>query len=1159
MRCGCVRLSDLTRISWTVEWCLIAVLCSSVTYCPVIQATQIDIAVIFIDTEADFTVSNVQTLAQTTQNSFSNNMLLGSTIVTHLYSCTDELDVMNKAEGIFANTGYDVIIDFTSDRISSLMYMYAEIYQKPLVFANSFYSRTCDPFVVSMYGSYATLADGLAEYLRQFRWGNLAFVITGNPQWRHVAYGVQTQLQKHKYTVTRSVEINDFNNNTILLEQLQLISSSAKGVVLAMDAEDAYKVLQSAQQWAGLTQHSFFLLVRNPYANILDISAVLTQNLNISDALGATFLLFPTVPNVLHINESGATIVPHVQTKSFAALEDAYVTIFQGYSSLYNKSVSNINGLTLTSEMKVVNSDLSGRSVQFDVESCSRYLEFALYDFRISDSDFSVARHIWQGCNSAWCSKVFSSIEWPKGVALPGDACFLQPNCAPTESGVNIVLAVAIPLTLVTIGGVVAMVLFLLWRRKNKRLMTKGPNKVLLEPDDLTFLHRKDIKTSKLTNGGFLDPPDLLKASEKSNRSLISLHEWTEFSEIARYKGDIVYIKELKYKGLEMKGKILAYTRTLRDIRHENVNPLYGFLNDPIRPALVSEHCNRGSLQDVLNNENIKLDWDFKASLLTDLVRGLRYIHTSPIHFHGSLKSRNCVVDSRWVLKLTDFGMIGFRERAKLNIASEAGDLLWTAPEHVRDPYPCSKGSEKGDMYGMAIVMQEVILRKRPFGMVDLTEEEIIEKIRKPPPLLRPSVSPQAAQPQYIQIMKQCWSENPDMRPSIEDVYQQFKSVAGGKKMNIVDSMFRMLEKYSNDLEDIVKERTVQLEEEKKKTDVLLNRMLPAVVADGLKSGQKINAETFEEVTIYFSDVVGFTTISAMSTPMQVVDLLNDLYTAFDACIDNYDVYKVETIGDAYMVVSGLPVRNENRHAGEIGTMALDLLSICGTFKIRHMPEVPLRLRIGLHTGSCVAGVVGLTMPRYCLFGDTVNTASRMESTGSAFRIHISLPTKKVLDDLGGYQLEYRGEVELKGKGLAKTYWLVGKDGFSKPLPEPPPMNDESNHGLESVLKAQKLQNLQNSNATAESSTPEQSSSTTSKAETNNITVTELQCACCDQPKSSPKRDSQAYDSNDNQKGKSGSSQANKIRVNCDICMTGNNQINSTATSKDGITPVANV
>lgn len=218
--------------------------------------------------------------------------------------------------------------------------------------------------------------------------------------------------------------------------------------------------------------------------------------------------------------------------------------------------------------------------------------------------------------------------------------------------------------------------------------------------------------------------------------------------------------------------------------------------------------------------------------------------------------------------------------------------------------------------------------------------------------------------------------------------------------------MMAMMEKYANNLEALVDDRTDQLVEEKKKTEALLYEMLPRYVAEQLKRGNKVEAENFDCVTIYFSDIVGFTAMSAESTPLQVVDFLNDLYTCFDSTIENYDVYKVrfskiisifseirlkkhilifqvETIGDAYMVVSGLPIRNGDQHAGEIATMSLHLLEAVKKFRIKHRPGEIVKLRIGIHSGPVCAGVVGLKMPRYCLFGDTVNTASRMESTGN--------------------------------------------------------------------------------------------------------------------------------------------------------------------------------
>ncbi|XP_072949542.1 uncharacterized protein [Epargyreus clarus] len=222
---------------------------------------------------------------------------------------------------------------------------------------------------------------------------------------------------------------------------------------------------------------------------------------------------------------------------------------------------------------------------------------------------------------------------------------------------------------------------------------------------------------------------------------------------------------------------------------------------------------------------------------------------------------------------------------------------------------------------------------------------------------------------------------------------------------------------------------TQRLVAEKQKSDLLLSRMLPLPVLRRLRAQKTVPAESFDAVTIFFSDIVGFTNISANSTPMEIINMLNMLYKLFDEKIMEYNVYKVETIGDAYMVVSGLPQRNGNRHASEIADMSLSLMRSLEGAKIPHRPQETLRIRAGINTGPCVAGVVGTTMPRYCLFGDTINTASRMESTGEAMKIHISQSTKEALDEIGNYLVESRGFIDVAGKGSMETFWLVGKVG----------------------------------------------------------------------------------------------------------------------------------
>ncbi|XP_071538925.1 uncharacterized protein [Panulirus ornatus] len=253
----------------------------------------------------------------------------------------------------------------------------------------------------------------------------------------------------------------------------------------------------------------------------------------------------------------------------------------------------------------------------------------------------------------------------------------------------------------------------------------------------------------------------------------------------------------------------------------------------------------------------------------------------------------------------------------------------------------------------------------------------------------------------------------------------------------VIIVLVRMVTRTLQAFTETLQYKTYELRYEKKRSDKLLYQMLPPTVAQQLKQRKQVSAETYESVTIYFSDIVGFTELASESTPMQVISLLNALYKMFDSRIELYEVYKIETIGDAYMVASGLPQRGEGKdHAAEIASMALDLLHATENFVVPHMPGERLQIRIGIHTGPVVAGVVGSKMPRYTLFGESVNIASKMESTGLPFKIHITAATKEALDKVGGFIMKLRGEMEIKvsssvcmGKGSMETYWLIGKHG----------------------------------------------------------------------------------------------------------------------------------
>jgi guanylate cyclase len=219
-------------------------------------------------------------------------------------------------------------------------------------------------------------------------------------------------------------------------------------------------------------------------------------------------------------------------------------------------------------------------------------------------------------------------------------------------------------------------------------------------------------------------------------------------------------------------------------------------------------------------------------------------------------------------------------------------------------------------------------------------------------------------------------------------------------------------------------------QEERRRADQLIEAILPLPIADRLKAGARRIAEHYDGATIVFADVVGFTSLTARLDPDELVELLDALFRRFDALVDRYGIEKIKTVGDSYMVAAGAPTPRPD-HAHVAARFALDMMAAMGTPDDGDDDDgagsgraVAPQLRVGMHSGPVVGGVLGRRRPIYDLWGDTVNIASRMESQGVPGRIQISRTTRDLIES--EFACVERGMLEVRGRGLIDTWFLVG-------------------------------------------------------------------------------------------------------------------------------------
>ncbi|CAB9513585.1 activated protein kinase catalytic subunit alpha-1 [Seminavis robusta] len=437
--------------------------------------------------------------------------------------------------------------------------------------------------------------------------------------------------------------------------------------------------------------------------------------------------------------------------------------------------------------------------------------------------------------------------------------------------------------------------------------------------------------------------------------------------------------------------------RMLSKLRHPCVVSVMGAVVSPNEiPQLIMEYLELGSLYDLLHNSSTDLS-ETSCNMLQDIAQGLRFLHSAdPPIVHADLKAQNVFVDRRFHAKVGDFGL-STRGVFKLQ-GTVAGSPLWMAPELLRKE---TWNTVESDVWAFGILISEMLTRKDPFHGEDIWE--VLKAVADPKENKMPSVE-RGVYPDAKKLMWACLRKKPEERPKADEIDIRVKQFEHEK--------FAMNQSRKST-------RT-------RNTEDLLSELFPKHIADAMREGRTVEPESHDCVTVYFSDIVGYTNISSELTPEKVSSLLHRLYSKFDNLCEDHDVFKVETVGDAYMVCANL-TNKRNDHVVRIANFSFDAIKAAAETRIDEddPDRGNVQIRCGFHIGPVVTHVVGHRNPRYSVIGDVVNTASRMESNSLPMQVNVSKVTSDMLqEEYPGIVLSSRGVMNVKGKGKMELFWV---------------------------------------------------------------------------------------------------------------------------------------